>query len=150
VSHDRFIAFHDKKHPATRGPDAVREYLTYLAVERNVAASTQNAAQNALVFLYRDVLKTELGGIGSVKRAKRSARLPTVFTPSEVSTLLAQLDGTYHLMASLLYEAGLRLMECVRLRVKDVETDAGQIAVRDGKDEKDCVSVLPQTRSPSR
>ncbi len=141
----RFIAFHGNKHPATLEPEAVRQYLTHLAVERNVAASTQNVALNALVFLYRDVLRQELGDIGSVERAKRPARLPTVFTQAEVRALLAQLDGTHHLMAALLYGAGLRLMECVRLRVKDVEPDTRQITVRDGKGEKDRVSVLPQT-----
>jgi len=141
----RFIEFHGKKHPATLGPEAVRQYLSYLALERNVAASTQNVALNALVFLYRDVLGQELGDIGAVERAKRPARLPTVFTQGEVRALLAQLDGTHYLMAALLYGAGLRLMECVRLRVKDVEPDSGQITVRDGKGGKDRVSVFPKT-----
>jgi integron integrase len=146
----RFIHFHDKKHPARLGMPEVRAYLSHLATERNVAASTQNVALNALVFLYRDVLKTELvGDLEGVERAKRPARLPTVFSRTEVKALLGQMEGTHHLMASLLYGSGLRLMECVRLRVKDIDFDMAQITVRDGKGEKDRVTLLPQSLAPS-
>lgn len=145
----RFIVFHDKKHPARLGAAEIREYLTYLASERNVAASTQNVALNALVFLYRDVLKTGLGEtLEGFERAQRPARLPTVFTRAEVRAILAQLSGTHHLMAGLLYGSGLRLMECVRLRVKDVDFEMGQITVRDGKGEKDRVTMLPGALIP--
>ena len=122
----RFILFHNKRHPAALGAPEIRAYLTHLAVEGNVAASTQNVAFNALLFLYRDVLNIELpADFGAVERAKRPARLPTVFTRAEVRALLAQMNGTPHLMAALLYGAGLRLMECVRLRVKDVDLPLG-------------------------
>lgn len=118
----RFIVFHDKRHPARPGAAEVRAYLSYLAAERNVAASTQNVALNALVFLYHDVLKTGLAEtLAGFERAQRPARLPTVFTRAEIKTLLAQLSGTNPLLAGLLYGSGLRLMECLRLRVKDVD-----------------------------
>lgn len=142
----RFILFHGKKHPAKLGAAEVRHYLTHLATEQNVAASTQNVALNALVFLYRDVLKMEIAGtLDGFERAKRPARLPTVFTHAEARAVLSQLTGTHHLMASLLYGSGLRLMECVRLRVKDVDFALGQITVRDGKGEKDRLTMLPDT-----
>lgn len=142
----RFILFHGKKHPATLGAAEVEAYLSHLAVERNVAASTQNVALNALVFLYRDVLRSPLTeALDGIERAKRPARLPTVFNRAEVRTLLAHLTGTHHLMASLLYGSGLRLMECVRLRVGDVDFEMRQITVREGKGDKDRITLLPET-----
>ena len=139
----RFIEFHGRRHPAALGPDAVREYLTHLATEQNVAASTQNVARNALLFLYRDVLGTEMPPVGDVAPARRPERLPVVLTRAEVKALLAHLDDAPRLMAGLLYGSGLRLMECLRLRVKDLDFEMRQITVRDGKGQKDRVTMLP-------
>ncbi len=111
----RFIDFHGKKHPAQLPPDAVRQYLSHLATEQNVAASTQNVARNALLFLYREVLGGEMPSIIGVEPARRPERLPAVFTRTEVKALLSHMDGTPRLMASLLYGAGLRLSEALRL-----------------------------------
>jgi integron integrase len=141
----RFIAFHQRRHPRRMGAEEVRAYLSYLVSERNVAASTQNVAFNALLFLYRDVLQVDLGDLSSTLRARRPARLPVVYSPGEVQALLTQMSGTHHLMASLLYGGGLRLMECVRLRVKDLDFEYGQIIVRDGKGQKDRQTILPQS-----
>jgi integron integrase len=126
------------------GPDEIRQYLSYLASERNVAASTQNVALAALLFLYREVLQINLPLIEGVERAKRPQRLPVVLTVAEVKRVLAVMyGGTHHLMASLLYGAGLRLMECMRLRVQDVDFAYRQITVRDGKGQKDRRTILP-------
>lgn len=140
----RFILFHNKRHPCEMGVVEIREFLSHLAVEGNVAASTQNVALAALLFLYKQVLKIELPLIDGVERAKKPVRVPTVLTMDEVKTVLHQMTGVHHLMASLLYGAGLRVMECVRLRVKDVDFGYMQITVRDGKGEKDRRTVLPQ------
>jgi integrase len=129
----RYILFHDKRHPENMGKEDVEKFLTHLAVERHVAASTQNQALSAILFLYQEVLGHELPWLDGVERAKRPARLPVVLTASEVRSVLARLDGIHGLMASLLYGTGLRLMECVRLRVKDIDFEYGQITVRDGK-----------------
>jgi integron integrase len=139
----RFIIYHKKRHPREMGVDEIRQYLSHLATDGNVAASTQNVALSALLFLYREVLLIELPLIEGVERAKRPQRIPVVLTIEEVKRVLAQMDGTHHLMASLLYGAGLRLMECVRLRVKDLDFDYRQIIVRDGKGEKDRRTILP-------
>jgi integron integrase len=141
----RFLLFHGRQHPQGLGPAEVRAYLTHLAVEGHVAASTQNVARNALQFLYREVLGAELPALDGIEPAKRPERLPVVLTRAEVKGLLAHLDGTQHLMAALLYGAGLRLMDCVRLRVKDVDLEMNQITVRDGKGQKDRVTMLPQS-----
>lgn len=139
----RFILFHHKRHPQEMGADEIRQYLSHLAVEGHVSASTQNQALSALLFLYRDVLGVELPFIDGLERAKRPVRVPVVLTREETGRILSQLDGVHHLMASLLYGSGLRLMECVRLRVKDVDFGYRQITVRDGKGEKDRRTVLP-------
>jgi integron integrase len=139
----KFILFHHKRHPLEMGEQEVSEFLTHLAVDRNVAASTQNQALSALTFLYRVVLDRPLEWLDDLVRAKRPARLPVVFTRDEVRAVLAQLEGTKWLMASLLYGSGLRLMECVRLRVKDVDCAMSQLIVRDGKGQKDRATVLP-------
>ena len=141
----RFILFHDKRHPAEMGADEIRAFLTHLAVQRNVAASTQNGALNGLLFLYRHVLRQPFPDLEGIERAKRPQRIPTVFTAEEVQAILGQLSGTPHLMAGLLYGAGLRLMECVRLRVKDVDFAYQQITVRNGKGAQDRVTMLPQS-----
>ena len=141
----RYILFFDKRHPEELGEEEVRAFLTHLAVKGKVAASTQNQALNALLFLYDAVLHTPLGWIKNVERAKRPERLPVVLTREEAQAILAQLTGTYRLMADLLYGSGLRLMDCVRLRVKDIDFNYHQIVVRDGKGEKDRVTVLPKS-----
>jgi integron integrase len=139
----RFILFHDKRHPREMAEAEVTQFLTYLAREGRVAASTQNQALSALLFLYKDVLKQEIGWLEGVERAKTPARLPVVLTRDEVHKIFAHLHGTHRLMAGLLYGSGLRLMECVRLRVKDVDLGYLRITVRDGKGAKDRVTMLP-------
>ena len=135
---------HGLKSPKELGPEAVKEYLEYLAEVREKAANTQNQALNALVFLYDQVLKNPFGPLGDFAKAKRPQRLPVVLTIEEVDRLLAQLTGVKALMAGHLYGSGLRLMECLRLRVKDVDFAQQQIVVRDGKGQKDRVTVLPK------
>ena len=141
----RYILFHRKRHPAEMGAPEMEQFLNHLAVDKNVAASTQNQALSALVFLYREVLRQEFEWLDNLERAKKPARLPVVLTESEARHVLAHLDGRHWLMASLLYGAGLRLMECVRLRVKDVDFEYRQITVRDGKGSKDRVTMLPDS-----
>lgn len=146
-----FILFHNKQHPKDMGADEIRAYLSHLAIERHVAASTQTVALSALLFLYRQVLQIELPYIDEIERAKRPERLPVVFTRSEVKQILTHLDGVEHLIASLLYGSGLRLMECLRLRVKDIDVEYQQITVRNGKGAKDRVTMLPtSTLEPLR
>jgi integron integrase len=140
----RFILFHQKRHPQDLGVDEIRQYLSYLANEGQVSASTQNQALSALLFLYREVLSIELPFIDGIERAKRPVRVPVVLTREEIEQVLACLSGIHHLMASLLYGSGLRLMECVRLRVTDVDFSYQQITVRDGKGQKDRRTVLPE------
>jgi integron integrase len=140
----RFMHFHKMKPAGNLSSADVKAYLEHLAVQRSVSASTQNQALNALVFLFEHVLKKELGVIGEFTRAKRPVRLPVVLTREEVDKLLKALPQTYSLMAGLLYGSGLRLMECVRLRVKDIDFAQKQIIVRDGKGQKDRITVLPK------
>jgi integron integrase len=140
----RFILFHGKRHPREMGAAEVTAYLSHLAIARNVSASTQNQALNAILFLYRDVLKIKLPWLEQVQRAKKPQHLPVVFTKREVKALLAKLEGTRWLMASVIYGGGLRLMECLRLRVKDVDFQYGQLLIRDAKGQKDRVTILPQ------
>ena len=140
----RFILFNNKKYPRTMGAQEVEQFLTYLAVNGRVAASTQNQALSAILFMYKEVLKIELSWLNDVTRAKRSEKIPLVFSKNEIRKVLANLDGTYWIMAHLLYGVGLRLMECLRLRVKDVDFDMNQITVRDWKGKKDRVTMLPE------
>jgi integron integrase len=145
----RFILFHKKKHPEDMGVHEVEQYLTFLAVRKKVSASTQNQALSAILFLYKEVLGVELRWVQDVKRAKKSNNLPVVFSKREVFSVLNFLDGTYWLMANLLYGGGLRLMECIRLRVKDIDFEYNQITVRNGKGQKDRITMLPNiTREP--
>lgn len=139
----RFIFFHGKRHPRDLGETEVRSFLNDLAARQGVAVATQNQALNALVFLYREVLHQRLGAIEEIERPSRPARLPVVLTREECLRLLAAMTGTHQLMARLLYGTGLRLMEGVRLRVKDVDFAANQIVVREGKGFKDRVTMLP-------
>ena len=139
----RFILFHNKRHPKEMGAPEIKAFLTHLAVHDNVAAPTQNQALNAIIFLYKKVLQIEPSGINDFVRAKNSRKEPEVLTPEEVARILSHMSGTSHLMALLLYGAGLRLMECVRLRVKDIEFDYRRIVVRQGKGAKDRITTLP-------
>jgi integron integrase len=139
----RYILFHGKRHPAEMGAAEVTQFLSALAVERNVAASTQNQALSALLFLYRHVLEQELPWLDEVVRARRAGRLPVVLTREEVRAVLRELHGPPRLMAILLYGAGLRVLECARLRVKDVDFAANQLVVRGGKGDRDRVTMLP-------
>jgi len=141
----RFILFHDKRHPSEMGAKEIQEFITHLATELNLAASSQNQALSAIIFLYRQVLKLELNLPELNLRAKKSERLPTVLSKVEALSVLNQMSGTTQLMAQILYGSGLRLMECLRLRVKDIDYQNRQIVVRDGKGEKDRVTPLPET-----
>ena len=141
----RYILHHGKRHPADMGEREVSEFLTSLATVRRVGPSTQNQALAALLFLYHEVLSIRLPWLEKVVRAKRPPKLPVVLTRAEVSAIMEALSGTPRIMAALLYGAGLRLMECCRLRVKDLELARGEVLVRDGKGWKDRVTVLPAT-----
>ena len=140
----RFILFHGKRHPRAMGAQEVQQFLSHLAVAGHVAASTQSQARSAILFLYQQVLKHDIGWLHDVVRAKQPQRLPVVLTRDEVAAVLRHLSGTPWIMATLLYGAGLRLMECIRLRVKDIDFAYNQIVVRDGKGQKDRVTMLPQ------
>jgi integron integrase len=139
----RFIVFSGKRHPATLGAADVEAFLTHLAVDRNVSASTQNQALAAILFLYLKVLELELPWLDGVVRAKKSHYLPTVLTQNEVRAVLAHLEGRYWLIASILYGGGLRISEALQLRVKDLNFDYRQIVVREGKGGKDRVTIMP-------
>jgi integron integrase len=139
----RYIFFHNKRHPAEMGVPEIEAFLSHLVQEGDVSASTQNQAFNDILFLYRNVLKIELAAPIHALRAKRSQRLPTVLSKSEVSLLLSEMQGLHQLMARLLYGCGLRLMECLRLRVKDIDFEQSQIVVREGKGEKNRLTMLP-------
>ena len=139
----RFILFHAKRHPREMAETEIVEFLTHLAAQRNVAASTQNQALSALLFLYQQFLGKKLGRLDGALRASRPPRLPVVLTREEVRAVLAHVRPPYRLMAELLYGSGLRLLECLRLRVKDVDFGYSRIVVRDGKGAKDRVTMLP-------
>ena len=139
----RFIFFHDKRHPTEMGEAEIGRFLSSLATDSHVSASTQNQALNALLFLYRQIVKKDIGYVDGVVRAKRPHRLPVVLTRQEVRTILGCLDGSDWIMVMLLYGAGLRLMECLRLRVKDIDFASNQIVVRAGKGDKDRHTMLP-------
>ena len=133
----RFLVFHGKRHPLEMGEDEITRFLSALAVHAHVSASTQNQALCALVFLYRHVLDQNLGWLDDIVRAKRPQRLPVVLTRPEVKALLGALEGVHWIMASLLYGAGLRLPECLRLRVKNIDFASHQLLLREGKRKKD-------------
>lgn len=147
----RFIVFHGKRHPLGMGEVEVASYLSNLAVQRHVSASTQNQALSALLFLYNEVLGKTLTPIPGLVHAQRPVRVPLVLSRAAVATLLDRLHGVPKLMASLMYGSGLRVLECAQLRVKDVDFDRGEILVRDGKGRKDRVTMLPvRVREPLR
>jgi site-specific recombinase XerD len=133
----RFILFHGKRHPRAMGRQEVQQFLSHLAVAGHVAASTQSQALSAILFLYQQVLKQDIGWLHDIVRAKQPQRLPVVLTQDEVAKVLRQLSGVTWIMGTLLYGAGLRLLECLRLRVKDLDFSSHQIVVRDGKGQKD-------------
>ncbi len=139
----RFIFFHDKRHPRELGAAEVEKFLTHLAVAGRVSASTQNQAKSALLFLYKEVLNQALPWLDNIESAQRPKRLPVVLTTDEVEALLARVHGTVGLMLRLIYGTGMRIMECVRLRVKDVDFARGEIIIREGKGAKDRVTMLP-------
>lgn len=145
----RFVLHFGKRHPRELGARHVEAFLSDLAVTRRVAASTQNQAKAALLFLYREVLELELPWLEGITQARTPQRLPVVLTRAEAQAVLARLRGTHKLVAGLLYGSGLRLMEAVRLRVKDVEFTRGEILVREGKGFKDRVTMLPAVLSDS-
>ncbi len=139
----RFVRFHGQRHPRDMGAPEVRAFLGHLASEAKVAASTHQQALSALLFLYKEVLGVELPWLTELERPKKPKRLPVVLGHGEVERLLSVLEGTHALMGQMLYGTGIRLMECVRLRVKDVDFERGEILVRDGKGGKDRVTMLP-------
>ena len=141
----RFIRFHGIRHPADMAEPEINAFLTHLAVDEHVSASTQTQALSALLFVYRHVIVREVGELTDLVRARKPRRLPVVLTRDEVKDILGELDGDKRLMASLMYGAGLRLMECLRLRVLDLELTRGEIVVRDGKGGKDRVTMLPNS-----
>jgi integron integrase len=140
-----FIFFNGKRHPNEMGAAQISRFLCYLARERNISASTQNQALSALLFLYREVLDKPIDRVDDIERAKKSQKLPVVFTREEAQAVLNHIRGEMWLMASLLYGSGLRLMECVRLRVKDVDFSQSQIIIREGKGNKDRITMLPRS-----
>jgi len=145
----RYIYFHQVRHPAEMAEAEINAFLSHLAVKENVSPSTQNQALSALLFLYRHVLGKEIDSLGDVVRARKQKRLPVVLVVDEVKAILAQLQGDKWLMVSLLYGTGMRLMECLRLRVQDVDFAQRQILIRDGKGGKDRRTVLPEAlRAP--
>lgn len=141
----RYIRFHHYRHPLEMGGAEIEAFLTHLAVKRNVAGATQNQALAALLFLYKEVLKVDLPWLNGIVRAKKPKHLPVVLTRDEVARVLAQMSGVKWMVATLLYGSGLRLLEALRLRVKDVEFARGEVVVRDGKGQKDRVTMLPRT-----
>ena len=143
----RFIIYHGKRHPGEMAEEDVAAFLTHLARDLNVAASTQNQTLSALLFLYKEVLRHEIGWLEKVERAKKPPKLPVVLSRGEVKQVFAHLHGVPKLMAGLLYGSGLRLMECVRLRIKDIDFELAQITVRDAKGGKDRVTMLPLNMS---
>jgi integron integrase len=140
----RFVLFHGKRHPRELGAHEVSEFLTHLATRARVAASTQNQALAALLFLYRAVLAIDLPDLENVVRARRPRRIPEVLTPDEIRRILESLPDPHRLIATLLYGSGLRLLECLRLRIKDIDFERHQLVVRDGKGRQDRATLLPQ------
>jgi integron integrase len=140
----RFVRFHGMRHPATLGEPEVTQFLSSLAVEGNVSASTQNQALAALLFLYREVLGVKVGWLADIVRAKAEIRIPVVLTRAEVRAVLGRMEGVERLVVGLLYGAGLRLLEALQLRVKDLDFDAREIRVRGGKGDRDRITMLPE------
>ena len=140
----QYILFHHKRHPSKMGKNEINEFLTYLAVKRKVSASTQNQALCAIVFLYKQILNIDIGLLEGIIRAQRPIRLPVVLSKAEVIAVIKRLEGVTKIVGIILYGSGLRLMECLRLRVKDIDFSSNQIIVRDGKGNKDKITMLPE------
>lgn len=140
----RFIFYHNVRHPIEMGESEVRDFINFLVIKQNVSASTQSVALNALLYLYKNVLSKPLQYIGDIVPSKKPRRLPTVLTPQEAHSILSQLNGQPKLVSSILYGSGLRLFECLKLRVKDIDFHYHSILVRDGKGQKDRITILPQ------
>jgi integron integrase len=145
----RFVIFHKKRHPKEMGEKEIREFLNYLAVRENVAASTQNQALCAILFLYKQILNIEIEDIENIDWAKKPKKVPEVFTLQEVQQVIANLKGVFWMVGVLMYGTGLRLIECLRLRVKDIDFESGKITVRSGKGEKDRITMLPELIVPA-
>lgn len=139
----QFILFHNKKHPAEMREKEISKFLSYLAVERKVSASTQNQAMHAILFMYKHILRIDLGYLDEIVRAKKPKRIPIVFTEDEVSRIINELHGQSKLIVQLLYGSGLRLNECLSLRIKDIDLNNNKIHVHDGKGQKDRITLLP-------
>lgn len=144
----RYILFYDKKHPSEMGAEEIQNFLSFLATKRRISASSQNQALSALLFLYKNVLKIELPWMDDITRAKRPIRVPIVLSRTEVAGILKCLQGRSWLMANILYGSGLRLTECLRLRVQDIDFEYLQLTIRDGKGGKDRRTILPETLVP--
>lgn len=145
----RFILFHGKRHPQEMGKPEIETFLSHLVMKHNVASSTQNQAFNAILFLYNHVLDADMPENVNALRSKKPVRVPTVMTREETLKLIAMMHGTHQLLAKLIYGCGLRVMECIRLRVKDIDFEMNQIVVRDGKGKKDRITVLPDGVKPA-
>ena len=143
----RFIFFHGKRHPIEMGEKEINEFLSFLAIKKNVTASTQNQALCAIVFLYRHVLNRDIGLLDGLIRAKRPGRLPVVLTKAEVRKIISHLSGIKKMIVMIMYGSGLRLMECLRLRIKDIDLLSNQIIIRDGKGNKDRITMLPEVEN---
>ena len=144
----RYIVFHKKTHPEKLGKDEIRSYLNHLAVERNVSASTQNQALQAILFLYKEIIHKEVGWIDDIKRPVKPKHIPVVFSKAEAHSVIQHMSGLPKLISSLLYGSGLRLSEALRLRVKDIDFEYRQIIVHDGKGEQDRITLLPNSLIP--
>jgi integron integrase len=145
----KYIIFHNKQHPSQLGINEIHSFINHLAVVKKVSVSTQNQALQSILFLYKQILKTEIGWIEEIKRVERIKHIPVVFSREEAKNILSYMKGVTRLIASLLYGSGLRLNECLRLRVKDIDFDYKQIIIRDGKGEKDRRTTLPLTLMPA-
>lgn len=145
----RFIIFNNKKHPLEMGANEIRNYVNHLAIADKVSSSTQNQALQAILFLYKDILKTDVGWINQIERVARTKHIPVVFSKAEAKQVLENMDGVARLISSLLYGGGLRLNECLRLRIKDIDFDYKQIIIHDGKGEKDRRTTLPEKLIPA-
>lgn len=144
----RFILFHNKTHPEKLGKDDIRKFLNYLAVERNVSASTQNQALQGILFLYKEIIHKDVGWVDDIKRPTKPKHIPVVFTKAEAHSIIQNMEGLPKLIAGLLYGSGLRLSEALRLRVKDIDFELKNVVVRDGKGEEDRITLLPQLLIP--
>ncbi|AFN73824.1 Integrase [Melioribacter roseus P3M-2] len=140
----RYILYHNKRHPNEMGAEEIKKFISFLANEKNVSSSTQNQALNAILYLYKNIIKKEINFVDGISYVKRIRHLPTVFTREEAQKIIAELEGVVQLFVKMLYGTGMRLSEGLQLRVKDIDFEAKQITVRDGKGEKDRITILPE------